>query len=42
MNDSGNEGLACVALPRQITVERVAFDGANYEAHIDGLTQQVP
>ncbi len=30
--------LACVALPRQITVERVAFDGANYEAHIDGLT----
>lgn len=34
--------LACLELPGQVEVERVDFDGADYDANIDGLHEQVP
>lgn len=34
--------LSCVDLPAGLSIEKIAFDGANFESNINDLHQQIP
>lgn len=40
--DDWSVNLSCVELPAGVVIEKIAFDGANFEDNIDRLHQQIP